>query len=574
MLDGISLYAIRRDLERYLPMKVQKIYHPSGKELLFALWSREAKGDLVVSQEGNVPFLGFVSQRPEMPKVASGICIGLRNRLEGGVLHQVRQEGMDRIIYCDFTGHDDFGSPVEYTLVLDGAGSGGGIGLLENGTVILAIPTRNRRFDPGEPYVPPESGKWNLLSESDMSDLASEICSKQEPAYKSLVSHIDGLGKDLALSIVAKMGLSRGEPFAPDNRLSLCDILTEIRNSLVSASFCPALYFRQSGEPVFGVFPLYHLERGEDFGSLFEGVAAYRAYAAHFSEYTVLESRVRSIHKAIKNKVMSRFMAQKQDLDKALEFEKFRIWAELINSTGKELPGGHDEIKVLNYYKEPPEEIYIPLDPRFSSRENARRYYSKYAKLKRTQKVLETSLKEAAARFERLSVIEGLLDRENDVDSLLLIQEQLVKVAREADVRIPRARRRTETKISKHRVPAHGPKESVDMIHGADGAIAYAGTNARANDYLVRHVRKPGDIWLHAKGMRGAHVLLRISPGNVLTADHLDWAAGIAAQRSEAAGAGKVEVDWVDAANVRKPGGSPLGFVTYKGAKTLVVKIV
>lgn len=71
------------------------------------------------------------------------------------------------------------------------------------------------------------------------------------------------------------------------------------------------------------------------------------------------------------------------------------------------------------------------------------------------------------------------------------------------------------------------------MIHGADGAIAYAGTNARANDYLVRHVRKPGDIWLHAKGMRGAHVLLRISPGNVLTADHLDWAAGIAAQRSE-----------------------------------------
>ena len=165
MLDGISLYAIRRDLERYLPMKVQKIYHPSGKELLFALWSREAKGDLVVSQEGNVPFLGFVSQRPEMPKVASGICIGLRNRLEGGVLHQVRQEGMDRIIYCDFTGHDDFGSPVEYTLVLDGAGSGGGIGLLENGTVILAIPTRNRRFDPGEPYVPPESGKWNLLSE-------------------------------------------------------------------------------------------------------------------------------------------------------------------------------------------------------------------------------------------------------------------------------------------------------------------------------------------------------------------------------------------------------------------------
>ncbi len=574
MLDGISLYVIRRNLERYLPMKVQKIYHPSRKELLFALWSREAKGDLVISQKENVPFLGFVGQRPEMPKTASGICLGLRNRLEGGVLHRIRQEGMDRIVYFDFTGHDDFGSAVEYTLVLDGAGSGGGIGLVGNETVILAIPTSTRRFNPGQPYTPPESGKWNLLCESDMSYLACEICSKREPAYKSLISHIDGLGKDLALSIASKIGVALGESFTSDNEHSLYHILAQIRNCLISGRFFPALYFRQSGEPVFGVFPLHHLERGNDFGSLLEGVAAYSDYAAHFNKYKVLELRVRSMHKAIENKVMSRFMAQKHDLDNALGFEKFRIWAELINSTGKELPGGHGEIKVLNYYQEPPEETYVPLDPRFSSRENARRYYLKYAKLKRTQRVLETSLKDATARLERLSSIKDLFDRENDVDSLLFIQEQLVKVAREADVRIPKARRKTETKILKHSVSAHGPKELVDIIHGSDGAVAYAGSNARANDYLVRHVRKPGDIWFHVKSMRGSHVLLRIPPGNVLTRDHLNWAAGIAARRSEAAGAGKVEVDWVDAGNVRKPGGSPPGFVTYKGAKTLVIKII
>jgi predicted ribosome quality control (RQC) complex YloA/Tae2 family protein len=113
----------------------------------------------------------------------------------------------------------------------------------------------------------------------------------------------------------------------------------------------------------------------------------------------------------------------------------------------------------------------------------------------------------------------------------------------------------------------------VETLTGPDGAVAYVGLSSSANDYLVRRLRRPGDIWLHAKGVRGAHVLLRPAAGKPITDEALNWAASLAAIHSEAASSGRVEVDWVDAGAIRKPGGSPPGFVTYRGAKTILVKI-
>lgn len=571
-MDGISLYAIRRELERYLPMKVQKIYHPSEKCLLISLWSREFKRGLVISLERNTPFFGFINEKPEMPKIPSGTCLALRNRLEGGILHRTRQEGLDRIIYFDFTGRDTLGTLLEYTLVFDAAGSPG-IGLTCNGVTEVAISTKNRRLQLGESYYPPKSGKVNLLSQVDLLGVAAEICVTGQPAHRGLVSRIDGMGKDLALSIAAKMGLSENQPFTKYHAGNLYESLAEIKDCLMNGRFSPGVFWRESGEPVFGVFPLYHLSPKETFTSVLEGAAAYKDYLAYFEQQRALEAHVRSLYKKINRKVVSKFLAQKADLEKSLDFENFRIWAELINATGEELPGGHSRIKVLNYYRNPPEEMYVPLDPRFSSGENARRYYSMFAKLKRTQKVLERSLKGVCTHLEGLRCIEALLEQENHIDSLSVIEEKLMEIALEANVRLPLAKRKTDRKSpSSKRVFSYNPMESVEIIHGADGAILFAGKSAQGNEYLVRHLRKPGDIWLHARGVKGAHVLLRVLPGKALTAGLLNWAASIAAQRSQAKEAGKVEVDWVDAGNVKKPGGSPPGFVTYKGAKTVVVK--
>src|SRR5690606_19901714 len=118
-----------------------------------------------------------------------------------------------------------------------------------------------------------------------------------------------------------------------------------------------------------------------------------------------LTFQVNSMYKKLSAKVTQRLRAQEEDLEKAKEYDKYRIWGELIHASGRDLPRGHHEIKVLDYYQDPPREIYVPLDPRFTSNENARRYYAMYSKLQRTAKVLQDSVKQLRSLVDALEQI-------------------------------------------------------------------------------------------------------------------------------------------------------------------------
>lgn len=569
-MDGITLYALNRSIDQCLPLRVQKIYHPKEKELVFGLWSPEMRKDLVISLEKNVPFFGLVNESRDMPKTPSGICFRLRKRLEGGVLQKVHQEGLDRVVYFEFSGHDDFGNLCTYTLVLDGAGTGGGFGLLNEGIVEFHFPETSARFQTGCAYCPPKSEKRNLLSGSALCEVQDLYCSG-EPAVNWIMSKFEGVGKDLALSLIAGLGLRKDDALDPACFELILESLRGLRYALLEEQFHPAIYLRNSGEPVFSVFPLHHLDCVSAFDSVLEGISAYRDYAIYFEEYKRLERETRAIWKKVQDKVLSRYLSQQKDLEQATEFEKFRVWAELIDSAPQSLPAGHDSIEVLDYYKTPPERVFVPLDPRFSAKENARRYYKKYAKLKRANKILSDSLAESRILLERLQQIEKSLNEEHDLDSLNDLCEQAVQVAREAGIgmrKVTDKRNRRPAKVSS----SSGPRGSVEILSSGEGTL-YIGKNAQGNDYIVRRIKRPGDIWFHAKNLRGAHVLLRTPYRGDVTPETLLWAARIAAQRSDGNLAGKVEVDYTDATNVKKPGGSPPGFVTYKGAKTIIVEI-
>lgn len=569
-MDGITLHALQCEINKYLPLKVQKIYHPKDKELVFGLWSSDTRKDLLISLERNVPFLGFVDESREMPKTPSGACFRLRKRLEGGALRRVYQEGLDRVFYFEFSGHDDFGNTSSYTLVFDAAGSGGGFGMLNGGIVEFYFPENSRRFQTNRAYCPPESQKLNLLLEFDLQNEVNKLCSKGGSGVTEIMSTFEGIGKDLALSILTHLGLRGDDTLRLEHSTLLFESLKNLRQALLEERYYPAIYLRNSGEPVFSVFPMYHLDCAETFDSVVEGISAYRDYAVHFEEYRSVEREMRAMHKRTYEKVLSRYLAQQKDLDQAAEFEKFRIWAELIDSAPYSLPAGHQEMEVLDYYKTPPENILVPLDPRFSSKENARRYYKKYAKLKRADRILRDSVEESRALLERLCQIQESFGQENDLDELNDLYQKVMEVARQADVGTAKVTAKRDKRFYKG--PSASPKDSVEVVSG-EGGILYIGKNAQGNDYMIRRIKRPGDIWFHAKNVRGAHVLLRTPNRSELTADVLLWAARIAAQRSGGRLAGKVEVDYTDAANVKKPGGSPPGFVTYKGAKTIIVEM-
>lgn len=571
-LDGISFYAIRLEMAKHLPLRVQKIYHPNEKELLFKLWSNTFRGYLLLSLSKEHPFIGIISEKPQTPQIPSGLCLGLRKRLESGTLQSIRQESLDRVLYFDFSGRDNLGNLKDYTLVFDAAGSNGGIGLIVDKMTELCLPKSGRRIHPGNTYMPPKSLKHNLISHQNLALLAKKICTSDRIALKSIISHVEGFGKDLALSILAKANLPAHQPLIPENTKKIAFVLNEVKFSLEQNEFSPALYLRRSGEPLLGTLPFYHLEPVKRFQSVLESVATYWSYMCHYERYTALLSQVKSVHKMIVDKITRRFEAQKQDLDDAKQFEQYRVWGELIHSSGQTLPRGHTQIEVLDYYQNPPTHIIVPLDPKLSSTENARRYYARYTKLQRANKILKNSINEAKTFIGKLDNIHEQLNQDNDIDTLISIRNELIKISKQSNVRIPKRR----LKPPRRRMQAQKNirkdlTEAIQTIDGPDSSLVFIGKTAAANDHLIRHLRKAGDIWLHAKGVKGSHVLLRTHSGLALSHKALEFAAVLAAQYSEAATSGKVEVDWADAAAVTKPKGSPPGFVTYKGEKTVLV---
>src|SRR5690606_38600823 len=98
-----------------------------------------------------------------------------------------------------------------------------------------------------------------------------------------------------------------------------------------------------------------------------------------------------------------------------------------------------------------------------------------------------------------------------------------------------------------------------------DGFEVLVGRSARDNDELTFRVARPRDLWLHASGHAGSHVVIRVPEDGDVPRAVIERAAAYAAWHSKARNArGKIEVHVCRAADVRKPRGVPAGTVELK----------
>lgn len=101
----------------------------------------------------------------------------------------------------------------------------------------------------------------------------------------------------------------------------------------------------------------------------------------------------------------------------------------------------------------------------------------------------------------------------------------------------------------------------------ASGTLLIAGTNAAENDHITFELSKPSDLWFHAKGVPGAHVLLR---GGNITQHDMQEAANAAASRSAARKTDKyIQVEYCMAIDVSKPKRAAKGSVTIANAQEM-----
>jgi predicted ribosome quality control (RQC) complex YloA/Tae2 family protein len=105
----------------------------------------------------------------------------------------------------------------------------------------------------------------------------------------------------------------------------------------------------------------------------------------------------------------------------------------------------------------------------------------------------------------------------------------------------------------------------VRVITSVDGFTILVGQTGRDNDRLTFKIAAPEDVWLHASGVPGAHVVIRASErGSAPPETTLREAAALAAWFSDARGNATVDVQWTRRKNVRRARGAAPGTVLVK----------
>ena len=285
-------------------------------------------------------------------------------------------------------------------------------------------------------------------------------------------------------------------------------------------------------------------ERFDDISALL------RTYYEKKDIYTRIRQKSSDLRKIISLHIQrsaKKYDLQLKQLKDTEKMDKYRIYGELINTYGYQSSEGDKSLTALNYYTN--EEITIPLDPTLSPAKNAQKYFDRYNKLKRTKEALDTLLSETKAELDHLETTSAFLDMARTEDDLSSIKQELTDCG--------------YIKSNHHKKGAKSSSKSRPYHYLSDeGYDIYVGKNNYQNDELTFKVANSNDWWFHAKKIPGSHVIVK-GKGCELPDSVFEKAASLAAFYSKASDSGKVEIDYLQRKDVKKPNGAKPGYVIY-----------
>ena len=244
--------------------------------------------------------------------------------------------------------------------------------------------------------------------------------------------------------------------------------------------------------------------------------------------------------------------------------ERHKEMGELLNASAHTIAKGIFEVSLVDYYDPDMKEIQIELDPKLSPRENADRYFKRYRKLKEAGESALARRDEVISRLNKLDAARLSVDAAVNVSQIKQLRDSLIASDLLRENRIPDETASGKEDFEGHRIRRITTPEGWEILYGE---------NSTSNDYLTQKVAKPNDVWLHARSITGAHVVIRTgghsgeAPPKVLLEG-----ARIAAVNSDAKHSSLVSVDHTKRKFVRKPKGSPAGYVIYRMEKTIDVQ--
>ena len=287
-------------------------------------------------------------------------------------------------------------------------------------------------------------------------------------------------------------------------------------------------------------------------------VDAFQSVLFHFRHKNKLlkkrTSRLTQMNKELDLLMKSRKKMRSVDIDDDKK-EKYRLYGDLIKANLYQMREGMEEIEVNNIFSDKLEKITIPLKKNLSPEKNAGNYYQKINAFSENRKVLA----------HRLSLING---------KIAALEKQVHLLEDEKDFRrLNRLISKREKEIKMEQKSGGDDLQGIRKYVTPDNWQILVGKDNKANDRLTFKIGKNKDIWMHAHGVSGSHVvILNRDKGSKVPKEIIKLAAGFTAFFSKAKNAGTVPVIYTEVRYVRKPRGAKPGTVTCQHEKTVFVK--
>jgi predicted ribosome quality control (RQC) complex YloA/Tae2 family protein len=270
-----------------------------------------------------------------------------------------------------------------------------------------------------------------------------------------------------------------------------------------------------------------------------------------------LRSELRGVMRRAHSKTERLRDALTRDLLSAERAEDYRLFGDLVLANLNCLRTGMERVELTGYDGKT---IAVFLDPKLSPARNAELYFKKYKKAKAGRDIIVTRLKQVDddAVFLRSHLLR--VEEAESIDALIGIRSELSTRGY--------LRKRTGERSGSHPEP---PGPPIKKVVYREWEILI-GRNAAGNDYLTMRLARPDDLWLHAEGLPGSHVLIRNPRNADIPPDVLLKAAGLAAFYSKGKASAKVSVTYTRAALVKKPKGAKPGLVMLSERRSVMVK--
>ena len=565
--DGFTLACIENEInKRVVGGRISKIQQPEKDEIVIIAKKEGETSRLSFSADASLPLVMFTDEVKASPLTAPTFLMLLRKHIGSGKVISVTRPGNERILELTIEHYDEMGDLQQKKLIVEVMGRHSNIIFVNSDGMILdsikhisnAV-SSVREVLPGREYeTPPSGGKKDPFTVTE-DEFRDEILSKPVGVAKAICNSFQGFSYVMAAELCFRADidadistdyLRTGSGQGTDKLVSLYKEFDTLIRTVKEGAFSPAIYHDGGVPKEFSVYPMtmYSNMEKEEFDSVSELINAFYSKKSAAERIRQKSADLRQIINTHVERTAKKYDLQNLQMKDTEDMDKYRIYGELINTYGYSVKDGDEVLKCTNYYDNT--EVTIRLDKDKTVAQNAQKYFEKYNKKKRTKEALSTLLKTTGEELDYLLSVRHSLDIAEHEEDVNAIKTELM----ESGI-IKKTGGSKKDKMAKKSKPLH--------FITKDGYDIYVGRNNLQNDQLTFKFANGNDMWFHSKKMPGSHVIVKRHGAEELP-DHIyEIAAGVAAYFSSGKESPRVEIDYTERKNLKKPPAANPGYVIY-----------